>query len=98
MSVIWNSIKNLNACISKNFVMSHCLETKLKHNEMGTLQLYILGYQNDPSYPKQKEILKYYEGNLEIRDNSSFGIFTSEKYTHNHLEPSYGSHCPALPE
>ena len=43
---------------------SHCLETTLKPNEMGTLQFYIPGYQNDPSYPKQKEFLKSTEGNL----------------------------------
>ena len=44
------------------YLGSHCLETKLKHNEMGTLQFYIQGYQNDPSYPKQKEFLKSTEG------------------------------------
>ena len=34
---------------------SHCLETKLKHKRMNNLQFYIPGFQNHPSYPKQKE-------------------------------------------
>ena len=41
-----------------------CLSTKLNHKKMGTLQFYIPGFQNDPSYPKQKEFLKSTEGNL----------------------------------
>ena len=43
---------------------AHCLETKLNHKKMGTLQFYIPGFQNNPSYPKQKEFLKFTEGNL----------------------------------
>ena len=33
---------------------------------MGTLQFYIPGFQNDPSYPNQKEFLKSTGGKLEI--------------------------------
>ena len=43
---------------------AHCQETKLKHKRMGTLQFYIPGFQNDPSFPKQKEFLKSTQGNL----------------------------------
>ena len=32
--------------------------------KMGTLQFYISDFQNDPSYPKQKEFLKSYKGYL----------------------------------
>ena len=35
-----------------------------KHEKMGTLKFYIPGFQNDPIYPKQKEILKFCEENL----------------------------------
>ena len=30
----------------------------VKQKKMSTLQLHIPGFQNDPSYPKQKEFLK----------------------------------------
>ena len=43
---------------------SHCLKTKLKHRKMSPLQVYIPGFQNHPSYPKQKEFLKSTKGNL----------------------------------
>ena len=43
---------------------SHSLGTKLKHIKMCTLQFYFPGFQNDPSYPKEKEFLKSTKGNL----------------------------------
>ena len=39
---------------------------------MGTLQFYISDFQNDPSYSKQKEFLKSYEGNLKQFNLSSW--------------------------
>ena len=38
---------------------------------MGILQFHIPGFQNDPSYPKQKEFLKFCEGNLKYFNLSS---------------------------
>ena len=37
---------------------------KIESLKKGNLQFYIPGFQNDPSYPKQKEFLKSTEGNL----------------------------------
>ena len=34
------------------------------NKKMGTLQLHNPGFQNDPSYPKQKDFFKSYEGKL----------------------------------
>ena len=55
----------INALFSlANVPTPHWLETKLNHKKMGTLQFYIPGVQDDPSYPKQREFSKSYEGNL----------------------------------
>ena len=48
----------------KDTKVTHCLETKLNLEKMGTLQFYIPGFQNDPGYPKEKEFLKSTKGNL----------------------------------
>ena len=45
-------------------VTTHSLDTNLNHKKMGTLQFYIPGFQNDPSYTKQKEFLKSNEVTL----------------------------------
>ena len=44
--------------------LSHYFFREYNNKKMGTLQFHIPGFQNDPSYPKQKEFLKSYEGNL----------------------------------
>ena len=66
-----NGISILVVLVLKWQSLAHCLETKLIHDKMGTLQFYIPGYQNDPSYPKQKEFLKSTEGNLKWFNLSS---------------------------
>ena len=43
---------------------SHSTAADLIHKKIGTLQFYIPGFQNDPSYPKQKEFLKSTQKNL----------------------------------
>ena len=48
---------------SSTTCLSHNLETNLNHKKMGTLQFYIPGFQNVPSYPKQKDFLKCTEVN-----------------------------------
>ena len=48
-----------------------CLFQVVKQQKMGTLQFHIPDFQNDPTYPNQKEFLKFCEGNLKYLNLSS---------------------------
>ena len=49
-----------------------CLKRNIIHKRMNTLQFYIPGFQNHPSYPNQKEFLKSNKGNLKKLNFSSW--------------------------
>ena len=58
-----NTIEKLISGSNFEFTSKHTIFFKGYNNKkMGTLQFHIPGFQNDPSYPKQKEFLKFYEG------------------------------------
>ena len=60
----WQQNSKENPKLSITTLLSRYLEIKIIHRRISTLQFYIQGFQNQPSYPKQKEFLKSNEGNL----------------------------------
>ena len=57
---------------------------------MSPFKFHTTGFQNHPSYPKQKTILKSHWGNLKIRNNINFGIFMPGNSSHRcHFQPRW---------